>query len=76
MSDKNTFESALVELESILKELESGSQDLNTMLDLFERGLELTNICREKLKDAENRITTLVKEGGQLKEKSGIISIW
>jgi len=75
MSDKNTFESALVELESILKELESGSQDLNTMLDLFERGLELTNICREKLKDAENRITTLVKEGGQLKEKSGIISI-
>lgn len=74
MSEKNTFESALVELESILKELESGSQDLNTMLDLFERGLELTNICREKLKDAENRITTLVKEGGQLKEKSGIIS--
>ena len=76
MSEKNTFESALVELESILKELESGSQDLNTMLDLFERGLELTNICREKLKDAENRITTLVKEGGQLKEKSGIISAW
>ena len=76
MSDENTFESALVELESILKELESGSQDLNTMLDLFERGLELTNICREKLKDAENRITTLVKEGSQLKEKSGIISAW
>ena len=74
MSEKNTFESALVELESILKELESGSQDLNTMLDLFERGLELTNICREKLKDAENRITTLVKEGDQFKEKPGIIS--
>ena len=69
-----TFESALAELESILKKLESGSQDLNTMLELFERGLELTNICREKLKDAEDRVTTLVKDGVQLKEKSGIVS--
>ena len=74
MIKKDTFESALAELESILKKLESGSQDLNTMLDLFERGLKLTNICRKKLEDAENRVTTLVKDGLQLKEKSGIIS--
>ena len=74
MAKENTFESALAELESILQKLESGSQDLNEMLALFERGLKLTNICREKLKEAENRITTLVKDGEQLKEKSGIIS--
>tara|TARA_Y100000590_G_scaffold144022_1_gene165572 strand:+ start:471 stop:698 length:228 start_codon:yes stop_codon:yes gene_type:complete len=74
MCKDDTFESALAELESILKKLESGSQDLNTMLELFERGLELTNICREKLKDAEDRVTTLVKDGVQLKEKSGIVS--
>ena len=74
MAKENTFESALAELESILQKLESGSQDLNEMLALFERGLKLTNICRGKLKEAENRITTLVKDGEQLKEKSGIIS--
>ena len=74
MCKDDTFESALAELESILKKLESGSQDLNTMLELFERGLELTNICRDKLKDAEDRVTTLVKDGVQLKEKSGIVS--
>ena len=74
MCKDDTFESALAELESILKKLESGSQDLNTMLELFERGLELTNICREKLEDAEDRVTTLVKDGLQLKEKSGIVS--
>ena len=38
MCKDDTFESALAELESILKKLESGSQDLNTMLELFERG--------------------------------------
>ena len=76
MSKDDTFESALTELESILKELESGSQDLNKMLDLFERGLKLTNVCRKKLQDAENRITTLVNDGVELKEKSGIVSTW
>ena len=76
MAKENTFESSLAELESILQKLESGSQDLNKMLELFERGLKLTNICRGKLKKAEDRITTLVKDGDQLKEKSGIISKW
>ena len=76
MDKENTFESSLADLESILQKLESGPQDLNKMLELFERGLKLTNICREKLKKAEDRITTLVKDGDQLKEKSGIISKW
>lgn len=74
MANKKNFESALAELESILKKLESGSQDLNKMLELFEKGMELTHFCKGKLEQVEDRVTTLVKEGETLKEEPGIVS--
>ena len=41
---------------------------------MFKNQKILIGDCREKLKDAEDRVTTLVKDGVELKEKSGIVS--
>ena len=67
-----TFESSLAQLESIVEELESGSLDLDKMLKLFEEGMQLTQLCRGQLKEVENRITSIMKDGDDFIEKSGI----
>ena len=72
MAKKKTFESALEQLESIVEELESGSPDLDKMLKLFEEGMKLTKLCQQQLKEVEERITTIMKDGDEFIEKSGI----
>jgi len=72
MGKKNTFESTLAQLESIVEELESGSQDLDKMLELFEEGMKLTQLCRGQLKEVEERISTIMKDGKGFIEKPGI----
>ena len=41
MAKKKTFESTLAQLESIVEELESGSPDLDKMLQLYEEGIKI-----------------------------------
>ena len=72
MAKNKKFEVAMKKLESIVGELESGSPDLDKMLKLFEEGMELTKFCREQIKEVEGRISTIMKEGNDLNEKSGI----
>ena len=72
MAKKKTFESALEQLESIVDELESGSPDLDKMLKLFEEGMKLTKLCQKQLKEVEERISTIMKDGDEFIEKSGI----
>ncbi len=65
MSDTTTrdFESALAELESIVKTLEEGDLTLEKSLALFERGVELSRFCHARLDDAERRIEVLNDRG-------------
>ena len=72
MAKKKTFESALTQLESIVEELESGSLDLNKMMKLFEEGMKLTQLCRGQLREVEERISTIMKDGKGFIEKPGI----
>lgn len=58
------FSDALSELESIVKELEGGQLDLEDGIARYERGVELLKVCREKLEDAQQRVTTLMGELG------------
>ncbi|MGE3840377.1 MAG: exodeoxyribonuclease VII small subunit [Vicinamibacterales bacterium] len=65
MSDTPTkdFETALGELESIVKTLEDGDLTLERSLQLFERGIELSRYCHGRLDDAERRIDVLTERG-------------
>ena len=74
MANKQTFESALAQLESIVEELESGSLDLNKMMKLFEEGMKLTQLCRGQLKEVEERIITIMKDDDEFIVKPGIKS--
>ena len=72
MAKNQKFEVAMKKLESIVGELESGSPDLDKMLKLFEEGMKLTQLCRGQLKEVEDRISTIIKDGDEFIEKSGI----
>lgn len=57
------FESAIAELEKIVKQLEDGDLALDTSLALFERGVTLSRYCHEQLGSAERRIEQLTDRG-------------
>ena len=74
MPEKKTFENSLKQLELIVEELESGTLGLDKMLELFEEGMELTQYCHSQIKEVEDKITTILKDGDKLIEKTGITS--
>ena len=57
------FETAIQELESIVKTMETGDLSLEESLKLFERGVELSRFCHSRLEDAERRIEILTERG-------------
>lgn len=65
MSDKLTFEQALEQLETIIKRLEEGDIPLEEALEIYQKGMELSKICHDKLKYAEEKLTKVLKEDGE-----------
>ena len=65
MPKKKTFEDALNELDSIIEELESGSPTLNKMMQLYEDGMSLAKECKQKIKDAEQKIKIINKDNSE-----------
>ena len=57
---KMSFEEALDELESIVRELESGQGALDDAINAYARGAHLKKHCEAKLKDAQTRIEKIV----------------
>lgn len=60
------FEAGLQQLETIVKEMESGELPLERALELFERGMKLSETCRKQLQEAETRVEILMKRAGQM----------
>ena len=54
--ERPSFEEALKELESIVKQLENDEVSLEDSVKLYEKGLELSKFCSEILDQAELRI--------------------
>lgn len=62
MSDDIKYEEAIKQLEEIVLKLENGSASLDESISLFEKGTKLANVCSNKLKSAQQKITLLTKE--------------
>jgi exodeoxyribonuclease VII small subunit len=60
------FEAALAELEKLVEKMESGNQTLEEALQSFQRGIELTRVCQQGLKDAEQRVEKLLQQNGSI----------
>jgi exodeoxyribonuclease VII small subunit len=58
---KKSFETALSDLEKIVRELENGDATLEESLKLFEEGVKLSRECQERLSQAERRIEVLLQ---------------
>ena len=71
MSDKNSFEKNLSELEQVVKALEDNEVSLDKMIELFEKGVGLTKECTNALNAAEQKITILMKnrDNGEMIEQ-------
>ena len=61
-----SFEEALEQLESIVKKLENGDVALDDAIGEFQKAMDLAKTCDQKLKSAEETITKLVKENGEI----------
>ena len=55
------FEAALKRLEEIVRKLEGGELPLDTALELFEEGIQLSRFCNTTLEQAERRVEILLK---------------
>jgi exodeoxyribonuclease VII small subunit len=66
MAEPQPFEAGLDELEKVVKELEAGELTLERSLELFEKGMELSETCRKQLEDAETRVEMLIRKDGKL----------
>ena len=54
--EKLNFETALSELEGIVRSLESGKAPLEESIEAYERGIALKNHCEKKLAEARLKI--------------------
>jgi len=59
------FEQALKELEDLVERMERGDLSLEESLKCFERGVELTRICQQALKEAEQKVQLLLEKGDE-----------
>lgn len=61
-----TFEAGLKQLETIVREMEAGDLPLERAVELFERGMKLSETCRKQLEEAETRVEILIKRAGEM----------
>lgn len=58
--DEMTFKEASVELEQIVRALESGELELEESLERYTRGVELLRALRSRLEGAEQKVRVLL----------------
>ena len=62
------FESALIRLEEITDQLESGEVKLKQSLKLYTEGVEIAAFCSQELTDAEKKMKILKEQNEKLIE--------
>ena len=65
---KETFQ----ELEEILHKLESSNIDIDEMVKLYEHGMKLTEECKNKIEDAEQKIKIINQDDNESIEESDL----
>ena len=62
-TDENLdFEKAMQELESLVEKMETGDLSLEDSLKHFEQGVKLTRMCQQSLRQAEQKVSILLKK--------------
>ncbi|AWB45091.1 exodeoxyribonuclease VII small subunit [Paenibacillus sp. CAA11] len=59
-----SFEDAMNQLETIVSQLEHGDVPLEQAIELFQRGMQLSQLCGQKLEQVERKIEMIVEVDG------------
>lgn len=70
MEEKLTFEEAMKNLEDIVDKLEEGDVPLEEAISIYRKGMELSKLCHDKLKNVEEQLTQIITEDGKKEEFS------
>jgi exodeoxyribonuclease VII small subunit len=67
MNDKKkietmSFEEAMSELQTIVRNIETGKENLEDIIQNYERGNSLKEFCESKLKEAKLRVDKIVRK--------------
>jgi exodeoxyribonuclease VII small subunit len=62
MEKKKTYEEAYEELQSIVKEIESGEISVDLLSDKVKRAGELIRFCKDKLFKTEQEVNDVLKD--------------
>lgn len=62
-----TYEKAIMRLEEIIHMLENNEIPLESSVELFQEGIELSKYCDNKLKNIQKKVAQIYDEG-QLKD--------
>ena len=60
--DKNSLETNLKELESIVAKMEQGDMALEDSIKSYEKGMLLLKLCQDSLKEIEQKVLVLSAE--------------
>ena len=60
------FEASLAQLETLVDRMEEGELTLEESLHAFEQGMQLTRDCQTALREAEQKVEVLMKQGGEI----------
>ena len=61
-----SFEEAMERLESLVKELEGGELGIEESIRLYEKGIELRDLCAKHLREAELKVEQLTVKDGKI----------
>ncbi|MFF2754362.1 exodeoxyribonuclease VII small subunit [Psychrobacillus sp. NPDC058041] len=56
------FDEAMQQLENIVRQLEQGDVPLENAIELYQKGMEFSKLCSEKLQSAEKQLVSFIGE--------------
>jgi exodeoxyribonuclease VII small subunit len=62
---KLSFEEAMQQLEDIVEQLEEGDVPLEEAISIYKKGMELSKLCHDKLRNVEEQLTEILTENGK-----------
>lgn len=70
MNENNNFEESMKDLEVIVEKLETGEQNLEKSIQLFEQGVEISKRLNDQLKNAEKKVSELMNLSNESKREA------
>ena len=68
MKEEKSFEESLLELENIVKKLESGEANLDDAIKEYTKAMKLAKTCGDKLTQATEAVNKILKENGEFED--------